>query len=159
MRCVVDRDALAKSLRLVQGVVEPRVLLPVASHLLLATEGPALRLTGTDLETTVRVSVAGEALAQGRVALPAQKFTELVQELPRLPITLVSESAAWITVTCGSVRYRLAGLPAEDFPAPETPAEGVRRELPAETLQAMLAQTRFAVSSDSARYPLNGLLF
>jgi DNA polymerase-3 subunit beta len=159
MRCVIDREALSKSLRLVQGVVEARVPLPVASHLLLATEGPALRLTGTDLETTVRVSVPGEALAQGQVALPGQKFAELVRELPALPVTLDAENPAWITVTCGSARYRLAGAPPEDFPAPEAPGEGVRRELPADTLQAMLAQTRFAVSLDSHRAMLNGLLF
>lgn len=159
MRCVIDRDALSKSLRLVQGVVEARVPLPIASHLLLATEGPALRLTGTDLETTVRVSVPGEALAQGQVALPAQKFAELVRELPALPVTLDAENPAWITVTCGSARYRFAGAPPEDFPAPEAASEGVCREIPADTLQSMLAQTRCAVSLDSHRAMLTGLLF
>jgi len=158
MRCVIDQDALLGSLRLVHGIVDPRTSLPILSQVLLATEGPALRLTATDTETTVRVTVPGEALAEGRVTLPAQKFVELVRELAPLPVTVEADTPARITISCGSARYRLAGGPAEDFPEPDLPADGAQVAPSAETLKAMLAQTSFAISADSSRYALTGLL-
>src|SRR5205814_4708876 len=65
--------------------------------------------------------------------------------------------ANWVTVTCGSSRFRIAGLPQEDFPVlPESKSNPVR--IPAEILSKLITRTIFAISTEDSKYTLSGAL-
>ena len=51
------------------------------------------------------------------MTLPAKRLYEIVRALPDKEIKFKRGDANWVTVTCGTSRFRIAGLPQEDFPA------------------------------------------
>jgi len=60
-------------------------------------------------------------------------------------------------VTCGSSRFKVAGLPQEDFPVLPEPGSAAAK-IPAAVLAALIARTAFAISSEDSKYSLNGAL-
>ena len=53
----VARDPFFRALQLVQNVVEPRQTLPILANVLIEAQADGLRVSATDLEVGVRVTV------------------------------------------------------------------------------------------------------
>ena len=75
-----------------------------------------MRIAATDLEVAARVNVPATVTKPGAVTLAARKLVELVRELPSQPVTLSQGETGWVEIRCGGAKFRLAGLPAEEFP-------------------------------------------
>jgi DNA polymerase-3 subunit beta len=93
----------------------------------------------------------------GAITLAARKLLELVRELPSQPISLAQGETGWVELRCGAARFRLAGLPADEFPPLEMDAAEGWVPVDAGRLRAMLARTAYAMSTDESRPFLNGL--
>jgi DNA polymerase-3 subunit beta len=93
----------------------------------------------------------------GAVTLPAKRLYEIVRALPDKEIRFKKGEANWISVTCGSSRFRIAGLPQEDFPALPEPKSAVIR-IPAAVLAKQINRTIFAISTEDSKYTLSGAL-
>ncbi|HET7874729.1 MAG TPA: DNA polymerase III subunit beta [Methylomirabilota bacterium] len=158
MEVHVDRDAFLRGLQMVHNIVEPRQTLPILANVLLEADGEAIRLTATDLEVGVRVSVPAKVAAPGAITISARKLMEIVKELPAAPLALRVQENAWVSLRCGGVSYKLVGLTPEDFPAVGTAAAAGWIAVDGKLLRDMLAQTTFAISHDESRYALNGVL-
>jgi DNA polymerase-3 subunit beta len=154
----VDRDAFFRGLQMANNVVEPRQTLPILANVLFEAEGESLRLTATDLEVGVRVSVPATVKTAGAVTISARKLVEIVKELPAAPLTLRVQENAWVGLRCGGASYKLVGLGPEDFPAVAPGDVTAWIGVDGRLLRDMLAQTAFAVSHDETRYALNGVL-
>ncbi len=158
MEVHLDRDALLRSLQMVHNVVEPRQTMPILANVLLEAEGEGVRLTGTDLEVGVRVSLPARVAAPGAVTISARKLLEIVKELPPAPLALKVQENAWVALRCAGAAYKLVGLPPEDFPPVVTGAAANWITVDGKVLRDMLEQTMFAISHDESRYALNGVL-
>jgi DNA polymerase-3 subunit beta len=159
MEVHVDRDAFLRGLQMVHNVVEPRQTLPILANVLLEAEGETIRLTATDLEVGVRVSVPARVPSAGAITISARKLMEIVKELPAAPLSLKLQENAWVGLRCAGVSYRLVGLTPEDFPAVGSGAAAGWITVDGKLLRDMLTQTTFAISHDESRYALNGVLF
>src|SRR5262249_61264762 len=62
-----------------------------------------------------------------------------------------------VTVTCGASRFRIAGLPQEDFPALPQP-KGTPIRITSNVLSKLIARTIFAISTEDSKYTLSGAL-
>jgi DNA polymerase-3 subunit beta len=80
-----------------------------------------------------------------------------VKALPDKEIKCKRGAANWVTVTCGSSRFRIAGLPQEDFPALPEPKLVVAK-IPADALARLISRTIFAISTEDSKYTLSGAL-
>jgi DNA polymerase-3 subunit beta len=159
MEVQVDRDAFHRGLQMVHNIVEPRQTLPVLANVLLETEADSVRLTTTDLEVGVRVSVPAKIVVPGAITISARKLLEIVKELPSAPLSLRTQENAWVALRCAGASYKLVGLTAEDFPAVTEGAAAPWIPIEGKLLRDMLIQTTFAISHDESRYALNGVLF
>jgi DNA polymerase-3 subunit beta len=93
----------------------------------------------------------------GTITLPAKRLYEIVRALPDKEIKFKRGEANWVTVTCGSSRFRIAGLPQDDFPAlPE--AKTAVGKIPANILAKLITRTIFAISTEDSKYTLSGAL-
>ena len=64
-----------------------------------------------------------------------------------------------MTIECGRSKFRLLGLPREEFPAfPAVKFEGGWRA-PSKDLQKLIAHVAFAASTEESRPILNGVLW
>lgn len=151
-----------------QGIVERKTTIPVLSHLLLTAREDRLDLAATDLEVSLTSSSEAEVKQEGGIAVQARKLIEIIRALAGEEVHLSQVEPRTLNIRAGSSRFRVHGLPAEDFPtlprvmeASAAPAGGAPTvvEIPFSTFKRMVGKVLFAVSAEESRFQLNGALF
>lgn len=159
MRFSTLREALLEPLQSVSAVVERRQTLPVLSNLLIDLTGNQLRLTGTDQEVELSVTVGDiDGSGDDSITVPARKFLDIWRSLPDKAEVECALSGARITIQAGRFKSQLATLPADDFPQVDMGADSVTASLPADRLDGLLKRCSFAMAQQDVRYFFNGML-
>lgn len=159
MRLTISREKLQEALVAVSAAVPAKTTLPVLGNLLLETTDRGLRISGTDLDISVSMEVAADVEAPGGITVPARKLSEIVRELPPSPVKLAAMGEQRIVVECGKSKFKLLGLPKDDFPAFPTVDFKSAWRLRSGELQQLISHTAFAVSTEESRPILNGVLW
>jgi DNA polymerase III subunit beta len=158
MRFTITREHLQQGLGSVAGSIPSRTTLPVLSNILIEADAEGwVRMSGTDLDTSVSVRVAADVVDAGAITAPAKKLQEIARELPgSVEIATQGDS---ITISSGRTRYKLNGLPKDEFPAfPKVDfAESWR--VTGGDLQRLISHVSFAASTEETRPILNGVLW
>jgi DNA polymerase III subunit beta len=157
MEFTVKKFDLLQELTLIQGVVERKTTIPILANVLIRAEGSELEIIATDLEIGLKTACPLKTTHPGSMTLPAKRLYEIIRALPDKEIKFKRGEANWVTLTCGTSRFRIAGLPQEDFPAlPEPPASTVK--IPSDVLLKLITRTVFAISTEDSKYTLSGAL-
>ena len=117
MKLTITREQLQEGLVAVAASVPAKTTLPILSNILLEATKDGIRLSGTDLDISVSTTVPASVDQEGAITLPARKLVEIVRELPSAAIRLTGAGEQRVTIECGRSRFRLLGLPREEFPA------------------------------------------
>src|SRR2546421_2278750 len=157
MEFTVKKFDLLEELTLIQGVVERKTTIPILANVLLRAEGGELRIAATDLEIGLKSVCVSKTTVPGTMTLPAKRLYEIIRALPDKEIKFKRGEANWVTVTCGSSRFRIAGLPQDDFPTLPEPKSPVGK-IPASVLAKLITRTIFAISTEDSKYTLSGAL-
>ena len=159
MKLTITREQLQEGLVAVAASVPAKTTLPILSNILLEATKDGIRLSGTDLDIAVSTTVSASVDQEGAITLPARKLVEIVRELPSAAIRLTTSGEQRVTIECGRSRFRLLGLPREEFPAfPTVKFEGGWRTS-SKDLQKLIAHVAFAASTEESRPILNGVLW
>ncbi|MFL5381579.1 MAG: DNA polymerase III subunit beta [Longimicrobiaceae bacterium] len=157
MRFTITRENLQQGLGAVAGSIPTRTTLPVLSNILVEAEEGAVRFSGTDLDTAVSVRVPAEVAEPGAITAPAKKLQEIARELPGA--TEISTQGDSILISSGRTRFKLNGLPKDEFPAfPKVDFAGSWR-VTGSDLQRLITHVSFAASTEETRPILNGVLW
>ncbi len=160
MQFVVSKQNLQKELSYMQGVVEKKNTIPVLSNILIESVGEGtVRLTGTDLDVTIRCDMDAEDIkTPGSICVQARKLFEIARLLPDAPVTFKKESNDWVTVTCDKSRFKMVGVSKEAFP--EVPSfKSAPTKISAAIIKAFIDRTIFAITQEESRYTLSGAKF
>jgi DNA polymerase-3 subunit beta len=160
MQFVVSKQNLQKELSYVQGVVEKKNTIPVLSNILIESVGEGtIRLTGTDLDVTIRCDMDAEDIkTPGSICVQARKLFEIARLLPDAPVTFKKEANDWVTVTCDKSRFKMVGVAKEAFP--EVPSfKSAPTKISAGVIKAFIDRTIFAITQEESRYTLSGAKF
>jgi DNA polymerase-3 subunit beta len=158
MRFTITREKLQEGLAAVAGSIPTRTTLPVLSNLLIETDEAGVRFSGTDLDTAVAVLVPAEIAEPGAITAPARKLQEIARELPPSPVVVATQGDG-INLTSGRTRFRLNGLPKDEFPAFPAVAFDSSWKLTGANLNQLIGHVSFAVSTEETRPILNGVLW
>jgi DNA polymerase-3 subunit beta len=160
MQFVVNKQNLQKELGFVQGVVERKNTIPVLSNILIESVGEStIRVTGTDLEVTIRCDMdAEEITTPGAMCVQARKLFEIARLLPDGPVSFTKEDNDWVTVKSGRSRFKLVGVARDAFP--EVPSfKSAPTKIAADVLKSFIDRTIFAITQEDSRYTLSGAKF
>jgi DNA polymerase III subunit beta len=157
MELVVRKNDLLKELSLLQGIVERKNTIPILANVLLEATTGQVSLLATDLDVGLRSRCDATVTKPGTLTLPAKKLYEIVSALPDTEIR-IEEDKGGKSVTVAAERFesRIQTLPASEFPTPPDDGGAPTATLPGPALKRMIAQTRFAITSEDTRYFLNG---
>jgi len=158
MKLSVTRDSLHSGMGAVSATIPTKTTLPVLSNILLEARDGKLTLSGTDLDISVSVSIEAEVEVEGSVTVPAKKFAEIARELPAAPVHIHADGVE-IRIESGRSRFKLFGLPPEEFPSFPEVDSGDSWTMKASALHELISKTSFAVSSEESRPILNGVLW
>jgi DNA polymerase-3 subunit beta len=157
MRFTITRENLMQGLGAVAGSIPTRTTLPVLSNILIEAEDGAVRMSGTDLDTSVSVRVPADVGEPGAITAPAKKLQEIARELPGA--TEMTTQGDSIFISSGRSRFKLNGLPRDEFPAfPRVDFTGSWR-VTGSDLQRLITHVSFAASTEETRPILNGVLW
>lgn len=159
MKFTITREQLQEGLVAVAASVPTKTTLPVLSNILVEATKDGLRLSGTDLDIAVTTTVPASVDQEGAITLPARKFVEIVRELPSAAIRVSGSGEQRVTIECGKSKFKLLGLPREEFPAFPAVKFGGGWQASARDLHKLITHVAFAASTEESRPILNGVLW
>ena len=159
MKFTITREQLQEGLVAVAASVPTKTTLPVLSNILVEATENGLRLSGTDLDIAVTTTVPASVDQEGALTLPAKKLVEIVRELPSAAIRVTSSGEQRVTIECGRAKFKLLGLPREEFPAFPAVNFSGGWSCAAGDVQKLIAHVAFAASTEESRPILNGVLW
>jgi DNA polymerase-3 subunit beta len=159
MEFVISQEALKNELGFVQGIVERKNTIPVLANILIESIGEnTIRITGTDLDVTIRCEAEAEIKTSGAMCISARKLFDIVRLLPDAQVKFKTDENDWVRVECGRYNSRLAGVGREQFP--EVPAfKSAPLRLPSELFRNFIKHTAFAITQEQSRFTLSGAKF
>jgi len=160
MELTISKRSFLKGLARTHGVADRKSSMPILSNILLSTESTnALRLAATDLYLGVSALSEAQVTGGGSVAVAARTLFDIVKNLPdgEVKWTVGPNHAA--EIRCGKVKYRIPGMPGDDFPPLPSAGRAEFVELDADAVGDLIARTHFSMSTDDTRPHLAGALF
>jgi DNA polymerase III subunit beta len=112
----VERDVLAECVAWASRGLPARPPVPVLAGLLVEAGQDTLTFSSFDYEISARVTTEADVADAGRVLVSGRLLADISRNLPARPVEVASDGAR-VTLTCGSARFTLLTLPAEDYPA------------------------------------------
>jgi len=158
MKFVCLQENLIRGLSVVSKAVPIKAPLPILSNMLIETQNGRLRLSATNLSTTIITHVGASIEEEGAITIPAKLFHEFVSHLS--PTTLSCEVKNDILhVVSERVKARFNGLPSSEFPElPGKIKKNVLLKLAPKEFSEAVSISSFATSSDESRLVLTGVL-
>ena len=158
MEFTVKKSDLLQELALAQAVVERKTTVPILSNVLLRANGTnRVGVVATGMDVSFKSGCPAVVAGAGAVTLPARCLYQVVRSLPDKEIHFKRDDGDWVTVVCGSGRFRIAGLTEDDFPNIPDP-RGNAVAISADGLSRLIHGTICAVSTDGSKYQSGGAL-
>ena len=148
-------DAVAAATR----SINPRSPLPILSHLLLEAESGQLKITATDLDVGLSIVLEVDIQESGSITCPARLMQEIVSKLPAGRVDLKTLAEGRMMLSCGSSKFELSTLPAEEFPSLPSLDEAQSAQLQQHALKSVIKQVAVAAASsqDESRAVMTGI--
>ena len=118
MKFIISSTTLLKSLQKISGVLTTSSTLPILEDFLFELSDDKLKITASDLQTTISV-VLNPDMAEnpGVVAIPAKMLLDIMKTFPELPVTIsVDMDTLGIELFAGEGKYKLVGHKSDEFP-------------------------------------------
>jgi DNA polymerase III subunit beta len=164
MQFEIQAAPLHAAVKKVSAVVERRNTIPILSNVLIEVSRGAgnegtLKMTATDLDIVVTMSVPVQCGAPGGVTVPAATLQDYTGKLAKASMVAVETARdnREIVVACGRSRVKMLTLPVGDFPDLDLGGTSHEIQVPGKAFAQMLQAVRFAISTEETRYYLNGI--
>lgn len=158
MKFIVSSASLLKQLSAVNGVITTNPVVPILENFLFEISEGKLKITASDLQTSMITELDVESKANGKIAIPARILIDTLKNLPEQPVTFsIDEDTYSIELSCDNGRYKLAGENATDFPVIPVVENGDTLDISSNVLSRAITNTIFAASNDELRPAMTGI--
>jgi DNA polymerase III subunit beta len=150
----VERDPLADAVAWTARALPARPTAPVLAGMRLQA-GDELTLSTFDYEVSAQATIPVAADEPGTVLVSGKLLAEIVRSLPAKPVDLTTDGTR-TTVQCGSAKFTLMLLPAEEYPTlPDMP--DTTGTVGADTFASAISQVAIAAGKDDTLPALTGI--
>ncbi|MBO5957814.1 MAG: DNA polymerase III subunit beta [Bacteroidales bacterium] len=159
MKFIVSSLKLLKAVQSLSGVINSNNTLPILDDFLFNISDNELRITASDLETTMIVTIQPDLVeGAGEVTIPARLLIDILKNFPDIPVSFnIDESTLAIEITTGEGRYKMVGHKSDEFPKVPVLQEPMTWEIPADVLACGFEKTVFATGNDEIRPVMTGV--
>src|SRR5690625_7610715 len=85
MKFIVSSSNLLKNVNLISGVINTNNTLPILDNFLFELDGNQLKITGSDLETTISTTLEVESTDSSKIAIPSKILADTLKTFPEQP--------------------------------------------------------------------------
>lgn len=158
MKFIVNSSYLLKQLSNINGVITTNPVVPILENFLFEIDKSNLKVTASDLQTSMITEINVESKEKGSIAVPARILLDTLKNLPDQPVTFSIDSTSYaIEISSDNGRYKLAGENATDFPKVPAVSNDFSAHISSEVLAKAVNNTIFATSSDELRPAMTGV--
>ena len=159
MKFIVSSLKLLKAVQSLACVINSNNTLPILDDFLFNISDNELRITASDLETTMIVMIQPDLVeGAGEVTIPARLLIDILKNFPDIPVSFnIDENTLAIEITTGEGRYKMVGHKSDEFPQVPVLEEASKWEIPADVLACGFEKTVFATGNDEIRPVMTGV--
>jgi DNA polymerase III subunit beta len=161
MKFVISSTELLSHLQAISRVISNKNTLPILDNFLFQLNDKELKITASDLETTLITTISLENVTdEGSIAIPARILTDTLKEFPDQPLTFdINNETFAIVITTENGKYNVVGQNGEDFPQLPVIKDDQKTtiKLTADVLLTGITKTLFATADDELRPVMNGI--
>ncbi|MCD8185744.1 MAG: DNA polymerase III subunit beta [Rikenellaceae bacterium] len=161
MKFTVSSSALLNLLQATGKVISNKNTLPILDYFLFELQQGVLRITASDLETTLTGTLPIENIEQeGIIAIPAKRVLDTLREFPEQPLTIEANDSTWeVNINWKSGKLVIPGTSGLSYPKPAEldDTEAVTVEMNPEKLLTGIEKSIFATADDEMRPVMNGV--
>lgn len=157
MKVTCTQENLARALSHLERVVGKQMTLPILSNFLIETEKGRLKISATNLEIGVIVSIGAKIEKEGKITVPAKILSTFIHNLPSGDILTLEEDNQHLKVVSTAYQIRIKGMDGKDFPIIPQYKSEYQYVFPAQVVKNALARLLFCVSVNEARLELTGV--
>ena len=159
MKFIVSSSYLLKQLQVLGGVINNSNTLPILDNFLFELEDNVLKVSASDLETTMIAVLDVESEDTGNIAVPARLLLDTLKTFPEQPLTFVVGDNHTIEISSNHGKYALAFASGEEFPNAVELDDPGKVTIPAAVLATAVSNTIFATGNDDLRPVMSGVFF
>ena len=162
MKFTVSSSALLSLLATTGKVINSKNTLPILDYFLMELRGNELKVTTSDLETTLVGTIQVDNVEkEGTVAAPAKLMLDVLKECSEMPLTLEVNEDNWeICIAWNSGQSSVPGANPVSYPQThELSEDKTSVSLDVDVLVNGINKTIFATADDELRPVMNGVYF
>jgi DNA polymerase-3 subunit beta len=159
MKFIVSSSQLLKQLQVLGGVINSNNTLPNLDNFLFELSENQLKISASDLETTMSSVVAVESDSSGSIAVSARLLLDTLKTFPDQPLTFKTEGSNTIEISSDQGKYDMAYFGGDEFPKAVSLPSPSKTVVPANILGTAISKTIFAAGNDDLRPVMSGVFF
>lgn len=159
MKFIVSSSYLLKQLQVLGSVINSSNTLHILDNFLFELDNNSLKVSASDLETTMSATLEIESTSQGSIAVPAKLLLETLKTFPEQPLTFSVKENNTIEISSDVGKYVLAYAQGDEFPKAESLEDPSKTDVPAGVLATAISKTIFAAGNDDLRPVMSGVFF
>lgn len=158
MKFIVSSSQLLKQLQVLSGVISSSNTLPILDNFLFELTANELKISASDLETTMSTTIEVQSEDEGSIAVPSRLLLDTLKTLPNQPLTFkIEENEVEMTSEQGS--YGMPFYDGSEFPKAVELENPSTTLVPANVLANAISKTIFAAGNDELRPVMSGVFF
>jgi DNA polymerase-3 subunit beta len=159
MKFIVSSSQLLKQLQVLGGVINSNNTLPILDNFLFEISENQLKVSASDLETTMSAVVNIESDSTGSIAISARLLLDTLKTFPDQPLTFKTEGDSIIEIISDQGKYDMAYFGGDEFPKSVSLPSPSKTVIPSNILATAISKTIFAAGNDDLRPVMSGVFF
>ena len=158
MKIICQREFLQKGVTTVSKAVPSKTTMPILGCILLNAEAGIIKMTANDMELGIETIINGNILEEGKIALDAKIFSEIVRKLPDNEVIIETDEQFTTTIICEKAKFSIPGQSGDDFAYLPNIEKEKKVVLSQFTLKEIVRQTIFSISDSESNKKMSGEL-
>lgn len=160
MKFIVSSSYLLKKLQILGGVINNNNTIPILDNFLFELDNNQLKVSASDLETTISATLEVESDDTGSLAIPARLLLDTLKTFAEQPLTfVVEEGSNTVELSSSQGKYALAYADSDEFPTVPQIEDAQQVSMMGDILSTAITKTIFATGNDDLRPVMCGVLF
>ena len=159
MKIICKKSDLLQGVNIALKAVPGKTTMPILECILIDTTSGVIKLTANDMELGIETIIDGEVLSQGKIALEAKLFSEIVRKLPDSEVIIETDDHYKAFIRCEKAKFHIAGKSGEDFAYLPEIEKNKCVSLSQFSLKEVIRQTIFSIADNESNKLMTGELF
>ena len=159
MKFIVSSSLLLKNIQVLGSILNTNNTLPILDYFLFEISKNLLKVTASDLESTLSSDIEIESNSNSTIAVPAKLLIDTLKTFPEQPLTFNILENNTIEISSNHGKYSLAYAKGDEFPKTLTIVDASKSIISSKVLYQAINTTIFASGNDDLRPVMSGVFF